>query len=470
KLYFEPLTFEDVMNIYENEQPLGVIVQMGGQTPLNLAVPLQQAGVPILGTSSESIDIAEDRKRCAALLNQLGIRQPESGTATSIEEALEVARRIGFPVMIRPSYVLGGRAMMVAYNQDELVPCTYAAFNASPGHPVLIDRYLDRAIEVDVDVVCDGTEVYIGGVQQHVEQAGVHSGDSACCTPPHSLDPELIRQIEADCRRMALALNVKGLMNVQLAVKGRDVYVLEINPRASRTVPYLSKATGVPLAKWAARIAVGQTLKQIMAGHQTVKPTWMAVKEVVLPFNRFLPFVRFLGADIVLSPEMKSTGEVMGLDSCFELAYWKAQIAAGQMLPDHGAVFLSARDADKDWIVEVGAELARLGFELIATGGTARALEAHGLAPHVIGKLSDPQGETVLDRMHAGRVQMIVNTPSGPVSRVDEIRIRSEAILRSIPIVTTESGARATVACIRYMRTHDWDVHALQDYFPVNET
>ncbi len=460
KLYFEPLTFEDVMNIYENERPIGVIVQMGGQTPLNLAVPLQQAGVPILGTSSESIDIAEDRKRCAELLNRLGIRQPESGTAISIDEALEVARRIGFPVMIRPSYVLGGRAMMIAYNQDELVPFIYAAFNASPGFPVLIDRYLDRAIEVDVDVVCDATDVYIGGVQQHVEQAGVHSGDSACCTPPHSLDPRLVAEIEDACRRMALALQVKGLMNVQLAVKDGIFYVLEINPRASRTVPYLSKATGVPLAKWAARIAIGQTLQQIMAGHTPVKPTWMAVKEVVLPFNRFA------GVDPILGPEMKSTGEVMGIDSCFELAYWKSQIAAGQMLPDGGTVFLSARDADKEWMVEIGAELAQLGFDLVATPGTAQALQTRGLAPRVIGKLSDQRGETVLDCLQARQIQMIINTPSGPVSRVDEIRIRSEAILRSIPIVTTESGARATVACIRYMRTHDWDVHALQDYFP----
>ena len=460
KLYFEPLTFEDVMNIYENEKPIGVVVQMGGQTPLNLAVPLQQAGVPILGTSSDSIDIAEDRKRCAALLNDLGIRQPESGTAISIDEALEVARRIGFPVMIRPSYVLGGRAMMVAQNQDELVPFTYAAFAASPGFPVLIDRYLDRAIEVDVDVVCDGTEVYIGGVQQHVEQAGVHSGDSACCTPPHTLDKKLIADIEDACRKMALALKVKGLMNVQLAVKDGIFYVLEINPRASRTVPYLSKATGVPLAKWAARVSIGQTLKQIMAEHKAIKPTWMAVKEVVLPFNRFA------GVDPILGPEMKSTGEVMGIDSCFELAYWKAQIAAGQNLPDKGTVFLSARDADKDWIGDIGAELARLGFKLVATEGTAKVLAAHNVTAHVVSKVCDQKGETVLDIMKVNGIQMIINTPSGPISRVDEVRIRSEAILRSLPIITTESGARATVACISYMRTHDWDVKALQDYFP----
>ena len=460
KLYFEPLTFEDVMSIYENEQPLGVIVQMGGQTPLNLAVPLMKAGVPILGTSPDSIDIAEDRERCRQLLDRLGIRQPVSGTATTIDEALAVARRIGFPVMIRPSYVLCGRAMMVAWNETEFIPFVYAAFNASPGFPVLIDCYLDRAIEVDVDVVCDGADVYIGGVMEHVEQAGIHSGDSACCTPPHTLPADMIRRIEDAAVRMALALNVRGLMNVQAAVKGDDFYILEINPRASRTVPYLSKATGVPLAKVAARIAVGQTLKEMgLAGHRPA-PAWRAVKEVVLPFNRFA------GVDPVLGPEMKSTGEVMGIDANFELAYWKSQIAAGQHLPAAGLVFVSAKDTDKPWMLDVARELLDLGFTLTATDGTRSALDAAGLRAERCRKLSDPEDAqpTVLDLLRGNRICMVVNTPSGPVSRVDEVKIRSEAILRNLPIVTTESGARATLRAIRYLRDRDWGVKAIQDY------
>ena len=460
KLFFEPLTFEDVMNIFESERPLGVIVQMGGQTPLNLAVPLRTAEVPILGTSPDSIDRAEDRKRTRELIEELRLNQPESGTAVSVEEALAVARRIGFPVMIRPSYVLGGRAMMVAASEDELVPFTCAAFQASPGFPVLIDRYLERAVEVDVDVVCDGKDAYIGGVMQHVEEAGVHSGDSACATPPHSLDPAMIGRLEEACRRMAFALDVRGLMNVQLAVKGDEFWVLEINPRASRTVPYISKATGVPLAKMAARIAVGKTLRELGLLGRRQPASWCAVKEVVLPFNRFA------GVDPILGPEMKSTGEVMGIDVRFEPAYWKSQIAAGQNLPESGTVFLSAKDSDKDWIVDVARELCALGFDLAATSGTADALRKAGIGADVLHKLQEGGSPNVLDLMKDGRIQLLINTPSGPIARVDEVRIRSEAILRSVPIVTTESGARATVSAIRYMRDHDWDVRPLQDYFP----
>ncbi len=459
KLYFEPLTFEDVMNIYENEKPEGVVVQMGGQTPLNLAVPLMNAGVPIMGTSSDSIDIAEDRKRCRELLERLNIKQAESGTATTLEEAKVIAERIGFPVMIRPSYVLGGRAMMVASNESELEPFVQAAFEASPGHPVLLDDYLDRAIEVDVDVLCDGENVHVGGVMQHVEQAGIHSGDSACATPPHSLPDDVVEEIKDACIRLAKDLKVKGLMNIQMAVKDKEIYVLELNPRASRTIPYISKATGVPLAKMAAKVSAGQTLDQLDLRVRQKFESWCAVKEAVFPFNRFP------GVDPILGPEMKSTGEVMGIDTCFELAYWKSQIAAGQVLPSSGNVFISARDADKDWMVDIARKLHVVGYGLIATEGTLHALEEAGLKADMVHKLSEKTSPTVLDRMKKGEVDLVINTPSGPIARADEVVIRSEAILRSIPIITTRDGAEATLDAVRHMINRDWEVHALQDFY-----
>jgi carbamoyl-phosphate synthase large subunit len=458
KLYFEPLTFEDVMNIYENEKPLGVIVQMGGQTPLNLAVPLMKAGVPILGTSPQSIDKAEDREQCRVLLDELKLKQADSGTAMTEDEAVEVASRIGFPVMIRPSYVLGGRAMIVANNKTEARPFIRAAFKASPGFPVLIDRYLDHATEIDVDVVCDGEEVYIGGIMQHIEEAGIHSGDSACATPPHTLHPALQRLIEDACTKLALSLKVKGLMNVQMAVKNGELYILEINPRASRTVPFISKATGVPLAKVAARIAVGMKLKDMGLKSRPPKTPWYAVKEAVLPFNRFA------GVDPILGPEMKSTGEVMGIDACFELAYWKSQLAAGQILPSEGTIFLSAANKDKSWMVEVGWDLKQLGFNLVATEGTAEVLKAAGVGAEVVKKLAEQGSPNVLDFMRDGKINLLINTPSGSKARLDEVAIRSEAILRSVPIVTTEAGARATVSAITHMKSNGWDVCALQDY------
>lgn len=459
KLYFEPLTFEDVMNIYENEQPEGIIVQMGGQTPLNLAMPLLKAGAKILGTPPDSIDQMEDRERCRELLDKLGLKQPESGTALTYEEAMKLVHRIGLPVMIRPSYVLGGRAMMVAYEEKDVRPFVEAAFKASPGFPVLLDRFLDHATEADVDVVCDGTDVLVGGIMEHVEEAGVHSGDSACATPPHTIKEETAERIKDACRHIALELNVSGLMNVQIAVKDDDFYILEINPRASRTIPYLSKATGVPLAKVATHVMMGEKLKDMGVLEKKHDIKWCAVKEAVLPFDRFA------GVDPILGPEMKSTGEVMGIDATFEMAYWKSQIAAGQVLPTEGLVFLSAKDADKEWMTEMGEVLAGMDFKIIATEGTAAALSEKGVKNEIVKKLQDEESPNVLDYMSEGTICLIINTPSGPIARVDEVKIRSEAILRGIPIVTTESGARATVAAIKHTRTNDWDVKALQDYY-----
>ncbi|MDF7799107.1 carbamoyl-phosphate synthase large subunit [Pontiellaceae bacterium B1224] len=457
KLYFEPLTFEDVMNIYEAEKPLGMIVQMGGQTPLNLADRLLEAGVPILGTSPKSIAAAEDRELFRQLLDKLELKQPESATAVTLEEAEVIAEKIGFPVMIRPSFVLGGRAMMVAYEEEELEPFVNAAFAASPDHPVLIDRFLEHAIEVDVDLVCDGTDVYVGGVMEHVEEAGIHSGDSACSIPPYTLSDEMVARIKDACTAMAMEIGVKGLMNAQIAVKEDEFYIIEVNPRASRTVPYVSKATNVPMANLATQIAMGKTLKELgMVGFEP-KIEWFAVKEAVFPFNRFA------GVDPILGPEMKSTGEVMGIDKNFELAFWKAEVAAGQVLPTEGAVFLSAKDRDKDWIVAVGKEFVELGFSLVATEGTAQALHNAGLEVTLTHKLSE-DGKNVIDLMKENGVQLLVNTPSGPVARVDEIKIRSEAILRGLPIVTTRSGAEASVKAIKYISKNDWNVKSIQEY------
>jgi len=457
KLFFEPLTFEDVMNIYEAEKPIGMIVQMGGQTPLNLADRLLAAGVPILGTSPKNIAAAEDRELFRQLLEKLELKSPQSATATTMAQAEAAAEKIGFPVMIRPSFVLGGRAMMVAYEEAELEPFVNAAFAASPDHPVLIDRFLEHAIEVDVDLICDGTDVYIGGVMEHVEEAGIHSGDSACSIPPYTLKPDMIERIKEACTKMALELDVHGLMNTQLAVKDDEFYIIEVNPRASRTVPYVSKATNVPLANIATQVAMGKTLKELGLVGFEPKVEWFAVKEAVFPFNRFA------GVDPILGPEMKSTGEVMGIDKTFELAFWKAELAAGQVLPTEGTVFVSCKDRDKEWITEVAKELVDMGFKLVATEGTAHSLQEAGLEATVTHKLAE-DGQNVIDLMKNKAVHLLINTPSGPVARVDEIKIRSEAILRGLPIVTTQSGAKATVRAIRYIRENDWDVHSIQSY------
>ena len=460
KLYFEPLTFEDVMNIYEHEQPEGVIVQMGGQTPLNLSVPLAKAGVPVLGTPADSIDTAEDRERCRVLLDQLGLRQPESATAMTVDEAVIVAKRIGLPVMIRPSYVLGGRAMMIAEKEEEIVPYVQKAFEASPDMPVLIDRFLKNAIEADVDVLCDGESTHIGGIMEHVEAAGIHSGDSACCIPPYSLSPIILDKIKTSCANIAMALKVKGLLNVQVAVHEGEIYIIEINPRASRTVPYLAKATGVPIAKLAAKISVGKKLSELdLPDGGMPNYHWYSVKEAVFPFNRFA------GVDPILSPEMKSTGEVMGMDYVFEAAYWKAQVAAGQKLPEEGTVFLSASDGDKDWMVGVAQSLHELDFKIIATEGTADVLATAGIPAERLHKLAENTSPNIKDYLEKGDVQLIINTPSSAVSLKDEVHIRSEAILRGIPIVTTKWGALPTVAAIKYVKQRGWTVTALQDYF-----
>ncbi|MCX7886294.1 MAG: carbamoyl-phosphate synthase large subunit [Verrucomicrobiae bacterium] len=462
KLYFEPLTLEDVLNIYEVERPLGAVVQVGGQTPLNLAMPLKRAGVPILGTTPEDIHRAEDREETRRLLESLSIPQPASGSAMTVEEALAVADRIGYPVMIRPSYVLGGRAMMVANNPQEARPFVEAAFRASPGFPVLVDRFLDRATEVDVDLLCDGRDVYIGGIMEHVEEAGIHSGDSACCVPPHTLHPATQRRIETICRRIALALDVRGLMNVQLAVRDNEIYVLEINPRASRTVPYVSKATGVPLARLAARIMVGESLAGFNLGARHKPLRWFAVKEAVLPFNRFR------GVDPILGPEMKSTGEVMGIGTTFEEAYWKSQIAAGTRLPERGLVFLSMADRDKNWAGEIGWDLSELGYQLASTEGTAEVLRQAGVDNLVVlPKIAEQRHPNILDLMREGKVALIINTPSGARARLDEVRIRSEAVRLNLPMITTVAGARATIRALRQMRRHAITVTAIQDIHPL---
>ena len=457
KLYFEPLTFEDVMNIYEAEEPIGIIVQMGGQTPLNLADKLLEAGVSILGTSPESIAKAEDRELFRQLLNNLNLKQPESSTAKSLDEAKTIAKRISFPIMIRPSFVLGGRAMMVAYEEEDLEPFVNAAFEASPNHPVLIDRFLENATEIDVDLLCDGENVYIGGVMEHIEEAGIHSGDSACSIPTFTLKNDIIKNIENACTSIAIQLNVKGLMNAQIAVKDDDFYIIEVNPRASRTVPFVSKATNVPLANLATKIIMGKKIKDL--GLLKYKPDirWYSIKEAVFPFNRFA------GVDPILGPEMKSTGEVMGIDKSFEIAFWKAEIAAGQVLPKTGNVFLSAKDRDKNWIGQIGKELNEMGFDLIATSGTAKVLKDNNLKVKMTNKLSE-DGINVIDLMKNNEVNLLINTPSGPVARVDEVKIRSEAILRGLPIVTTCSGAKATINAIKTVNSSEWNVKALQDF------
>ncbi len=461
-LFFEPLTAEDVLNIYERIEPEGVIVQFGGQTPLNLARALEQAGVRILGTSVETIEDAEDRERFVRVLQRVGLRQPANATARSLAEARAAVNRVGFPVLVRPSYVLGGRAMEICYDMAQFEAFMREAFLAAEGQPVLIDRFLEDATEVDVDSVADGKRAVIGGVLEHIEEAGVHSGDSACALPPFSLPEEVVEEIREATRRLALHLNVQGLMNVQYAVKWEEgrpvVYVLEVNPRASRTVPFVSKATGVPLAKVATKVMLGVSLEQQHLVHD-LKPVRVSVKEAVFPF------IKFVGVDTVLGPEMKSTGEVMGVAPTFPLAFAKSQIAAGTYLPTEGTVLISVADRHKEAIVPIARRLRQLGFQLVATRGTAKCLADAGIEVTVLKKIQEGHPNP-LDLIYNGHLQLIVNTPSGKGARTDEGKIRAAAVARGIAYVTTVQAAEAVVQAIEAMRTMEMTVEALQDRFP----
>ncbi|MBI1911559.1 MAG: carbamoyl-phosphate synthase large subunit [Deltaproteobacteria bacterium] len=456
RLYFEPLTFEDVMAIVEKEKPMGVIVQLGGQTPLKLSVSLEKAGVKVLGTSSDSIDMAEDRERFDKLLEKLNLKKPASGTARSIDEAVRIAGSIGYPVMVRPSYVLGGRAMEIVYDEMSLIDYMTRAVEASPEHPVLVDSFLQNAIEVDVDCISDGESFVIGGIMEHIEEAGVHSGDSACSIPPYSLDPALMDEIRRQTKLMAKELKVIGLMNVQFAVKDNDIYVLEVNPRASRTIPFVSKAIGKPLAKLATKLMIGKTLKEL-GFTEEVTPSYTSVKEAVFPF------IKFPGVDILLGPEMKSTGEVMGIWHDFGGAFAKSQIAAGNRLPLKGTVFISVRDADKPQIVPVARELADLGFKVIATGGTARILKENGIEVEKVYKVAEGR-PNIVDKIKSREVAMVINTSFGAKSVADSYSIRRSSLDLGLPHFTTVAGARASAQGIRAVLKGGLDVKPLQEY------
>ena len=456
KLYFEPLTLEDVLNIYEREKCDAAIVQFGGQTPLNLAASLEAHGVKIIGTSPASIEMAEDRKHFAAMLGRLGLNATQGGTATNEEEALAVAEKVGYPVLVRPSFVLGGRAMEIVYTPDDLRRYIRTAVKASPDRPVLVDRFLEDATEVDVDCLSDGTDTVIGGVMEHIEEAGVHSGDSACVIPSFSLSAKVLAELRAAAKAMARELNVRGLMNVQFAVKDETVYVLEVNPRASRTVPYVSKAIGVPLAKLAAKVMAGRTLRELGFTEEVV-PAHYAVKEAVFPF------IKFPGTDITLGPEMRSTGEVMGLDADLGIAYAKAQMSAQPALPEEGNVFISVKDADKSQVVPIAREFADAGFRIHATKGTLAVLREGGVEASLIYKLSEGRPH-LLDLIKNGEMQFIINTPHGKVPRQDEVAIRSAAVAHRIPIMTTLRGARMSARAIKALKQRGYGVRCLQEY------
>ncbi|HMG05673.1 MAG TPA: carbamoyl-phosphate synthase large subunit, partial [Chthoniobacterales bacterium] len=457
KLYFEPLTLEDVLNIYDQELPEGVIVQFGGQTPLNLAEGLRAAGVPIIGTQPGSIEMAEDRKLFAAMLDKLGLRQTPSGSAVSTEEAVSIAERIGFPVLVRPSFVLGGRAMELVYNVEDLGRYMRNAIDVSPNRPVLVDRFLEDAIEVDVDCISDGETIVIGAIMEHIEQAGIHSGDSACVIPTFSLSAAVLEETAAATKAMARELDVCGLMNVQFAVKGEDVYVLEVNPRASRTVPFVSKAIGVPLAKYAAKIMTGKTTLRELGFTSEIIPKHFSVKEAVFPF------LRYQGLDIALGPEMKSTGEVMGIDADLGLAYAKSQMAAPPPLPKGGNVFVSVKDADKESIIPVVREFVKLGFSIIATSGTHATLVAAGIQATGVAKLGHGR-PNVLDLVKNGEIHFIINTPSGKIPRQDEVSIRNASLAQKIPIMTTIRAAQASANGIHSLQRSSLRVKTLQEY------
>lgn len=457
KLYFEPLTREDVLNIIEKEQPEGVIVQFGGQTPLNLAVPLAKMGVPILGTSPDAIDRAEDRERFQQFLQKLGLTQPANATARTFEQALQIAKHIGYPVVVRPSYVLGGRAMRIVYNENDLKRYMIEAVQASADHPILIDKFLKDAIEIDVDAISDGDTTVIGGIMQHIEEAGIHSGDSACVLPAHGLSAKMISEIKAATRAMAAELGVIGLMNVQYAVKDETLYIIEVNPRASRTVPFVSKATGVELAKLATKVMVGFKLKDLGLTTEVIVNHY-AVKEAVFPFDRFE------NVDTLLGPEMKSTGEVMGLDDSLGLAFAKSQISAGQPIPEKGTVLISVRDNDKVAILPVAKELVELGFIIIGTKGTAKFLNDYGVACDRIYKISEGRPH-ILDKIHDNGIQWIINTSLGTRTTEDSFSIRRKALDRHLPYTTTIAGAVSMAKAIATLTKQDLQVKSVQEYF-----
>ncbi len=456
RLYFEPLTLEDVLNIIEIEKPEGVIVQFGGQTPLKLAVPLENEGVKILGTTPDSIDIAENRQRFKALLHKVGLKQPESGTAMSVDEAVQVSKSINFPVMVRPSYVLGGRAMEIVYDEKSLKEYMKKAVKASPDHPVLIDKYLEDAIEVDVDAISDGTSVVIGGIMEHIEEAGIHSGDSACSLPPHSLTAEIIEKITEHTKALAKEVHVIGLMNVQFALKGEDIYILEVNPRASRTIPFVSKATGIPLAKIAAKVMTGMSLKDsgLTTGFELPH---VAIKEAVFPFDRFK------GVDLLLGPEMKSTGEVMGIDDDFGRAYSKAEASSNNPLPLSGKVFISVKDKDKPALPSMVSKLISLGFSIIATKGTASYLKKNKIKVESVNKVTEGR-PNIVDYIKNKEIHFVINTVTGAKAQRDSFSIRESALQYKVTYTTTIAGAKAAINAIEVTLKKQINLKSLQEY------
>ncbi|MBI5777045.1 MAG: carbamoyl-phosphate synthase large subunit, partial [Nitrospirae bacterium] len=461
RLYFEPLTEEDVRNIVDREQPIGsppigVVVQFGGQTPLKLAIPLERAGITILGTSPEAIDRAEDRERFRELLNKLKLKQPASGTARSASEAVRIASEIGYPVMVRPSYVLGGRAMRIVYDEAGLMHYMATAVNASPEHPVLVDKYLEDAIEIDVDAISDGHRVVVAGIMEHIEEAGVHSGDSACSLPPYTLDAAVVDDIRRHTVALAMELGVVGLMNIQFAVRDHMIYVLEVNPRGSRTVPFVSKAIGAPLAKLAMKVMIGKTLDQL-GFTAAPTPVHVSVKEAVFPFTKFA------GVDVLLGPEMKSTGEVMGMDADFGWAFAKAQSAAGVPLPRGGTAFISVKDQDKPAALDVAKSLRQLGFRIEATRGTAAYLKAHGVDCDAVNKVTEGRPH-IVDHIKNGDISLVINTVWGQASQTDSASIRREALQRGVSYYTTMPGARAAARAVEAMLKKGLAIRSLQEY------